>query len=96
MPWTVIGNIIVAILPRLIGLIEQKASAKATGEIKKDAVKEIVLTTVEGIEGAAGRDVFNDPEVSAAYDAMNDAIVGFQNLLADKHVPPVAAAAPVK
>lgn len=90
MKWTVLGNIIVAILPRLIGLIESKATPKQNGDVKKDTVKEIVLATVEGVEGATGRDVFNDPEVSSAYDAMNDAIVTFQNLMADKHPATVA------
>lgn len=91
MPWTMIGNIVVAILPRLIGLIEQKAAPQQPGETKKDTVKEIVMATVEGVEGATGRDVFNDPEVSRAYDVMNDAIVAFQNLLANKKLTPAPA-----
>ena len=94
MPWTVIGNIIVAIVPRLIGLLEQRTAAK-TGQEKRATVKEIVLATVEGVEGATGRDVFNDPEVSKAFDAMNDAIVAFQNLLSKKNATqpgPVATA----
>jgi hypothetical protein len=84
MPWTVIGNIVVALLPRLITLVEKKSTPVKDGGTKKETVKEIVMATVEATEGATGRDIFNDPEVSAAYDLMNDAIVSFQDLLADK------------
>lgn len=80
--WTIIGNVVVALLPRIIALTEHKTDQPGTGVQKKKTVKEVILAAVEGVEGVSGRDIFNQGEVSKAYDEMNDAIVKFQNTLA--------------
>jgi len=85
MKWTVLGNVVIAMLPRLISLFEKKSTA-ATGAEKRATIKEVILATVDGLEGATGRELLNDAEVAKAYDAMNDAIVAFQNILARKQV----------
>lgn len=86
--WLKIGTIVVSLLPKVIGLIERvKGSAPGAGAEKRAAVREMVMTVVGAIEGAKGVDIFNDPEVLAAYDAVNDAIVAFQNVLVKKAAP---------
>lgn len=80
--WTAIGNLVVVLLPRLIRLAERKSNKPSDGAQKKATVKEVILAAVEGVEGIVGRDIFNNAEVSRAYDAVNDAIVAFQNVVA--------------
>ena len=87
MLWLKIGTLVITALPKLISLIERLKGDPGQGATKKQAVKDLILAMVETTEGAAGKDLLNDPEVSRAYDAVNDAIVAFQNLLVKKSAP---------
>ena len=44
----------------------------------------MMVSVLEGVEDGLGRDLLNDDEVRKAYDAVNDAIVAFQNIVARK------------
>lgn len=89
--WTAVGRFVVKALPFLIHTAEDVHAGPASGQTKKAWVKEVILGGVEAIEGASGKDLLNDPEVAKAYDAMNDAIVAFQNLVAKKASSTLAA-----
>lgn len=52
------------------------------GPQKKAAAVAIATTVVETIEGAAGKDILNDPMVMAATASAVDAIVSLQNAIA--------------
>ncbi len=82
--WTAVGRFIVKALPFLIHTAEDVHAGPSAGETKKAWVKEIIRNGVEAMEGVAGKDLLNDPEVAKAYDAINDAVVAFENLLAKK------------
>jgi len=83
--WIRIGTLVITALPKIIGLIERiRGSQSGQGAQKRQDVRELILALVEGAEGATGRDLLNDAEVVKAYDAVNDALVAFQNVIAKK------------
>ena len=90
--WTAVGRFVVKALPFLIHTAEDVHAGPSAGQTKKAWVKEIILNGVEALEGASGKDLLNDPEVVKAYDAVNDAIVAFQDLVAKKQASSTAAA----
>lgn len=90
MNWIRLGTLIVSALPRIITIVERlRGSQPGQGTQKRQDVKDLILTLVETTESAAGRDLLNDAEIGEAYDAMNDAIVKFQNVVARKAATPV-------
>lgn len=93
MPWTIIGNIVVALLPRLIGRAEKDKPEKGKGNEKRSWVDDLILAAVEGVEGTTGLDVFNNEEVLKLYNQMRDSIVAFQNGVAKQKAktPPAAS-----
>lgn len=84
MPWTLVGNIITALLPKVISMMEKQKPEQGAGEEKRSAVKEIVMAAATAVEGGLNLDLFNDPELSKLYDQMNNSIVSYQNALAKK------------
>ena len=84
MIWIKLATTIASLLPRLISMIDTLRNEPGQGAAKRVIVRDIILTTIEGIEGATGRDIFNDAEVMKAYNAANDAIVALQNAITKK------------
>ena len=78
--WTRLALMIPSLVVSIIKAVET-LKGPGNGETKREAVRDIVTVSVEAVEGVAGKDVFNDAEVQAAYRAMNDAVVAFQNIL---------------
>ena len=84
MNWGKLAKLIPTLLIKGIQVAELILTAKGEGMKKKDLVKTMVLFGVEVAELVGGKDLLNDPEVAAAYDAANDALVHLQNVIAKK------------
>lgn len=81
MPWSLLGNVVIYLLPKLITLVDKHPTP---GPQKKLTVKDAILAAVEGAEGITGRDLFNDPEIEALLGGATDAIVALQDGIAKK------------
>lgn len=90
--WSRLAMMIPSLLQAVIGSVETLKGA-GNGAAKAAAVKDIVLISAEAVDGVVGRDVMKVPEVSDAFDAMNNAIVAFRNLVT-KHQAVVVATTP--
>jgi hypothetical protein len=75
-----IGTAVVTGVPATQVLVDE--IGHATGEQKRSAVLKLVQTELLLAEGAAGRDLVNDPTVMQAAGALVDAYVNLHNVLA--------------
>ena len=86
--WKMIGKFALEIAKATIPGVQQVEAGvqafrqKPTGGEKRDAVKQIVLGGLTGVEFAVDRDLLQDPVVAAAWDEFISSYVGFQNALA--------------
>ncbi len=76
-----IGGLFVPGLTSAINIVQENLGG-LKGPDKKAAAIAIATTVVETAEGAAGKDLLNDPAVVAATSAFVDAYVALQNALA--------------
>jgi hypothetical protein len=58
--------------------------AHAKGKEKQQAALQLILASIAATEQVLDQDLVDDPEVKAAGEALIDAVVHFQNVLAHK------------
>lgn len=80
--WLQVGLRVLQYIPAIVDIVERFWTSK--GKAKQDAAVTMVNQLVEAAEGVAGRDLLNDPVVDTAARAVIDAVVAFQNILAEK------------
>lgn len=80
--WSGVGLNFIPYIGQAMTLVEMISSLKGSAKRKQavDTVKLLVATT----EGIAGKDLVNDAEVVKAMEALMDAQVAFQNIVAKK------------
>ena len=79
--WLRLALLVPKLLLTLIPVVEA-LRGPGGGSQKAEAVKTIVATMIEAVEGATGRDLFNDPEIQRLTQAVIDAQVALSNALA--------------
>lgn len=80
--WASIGIGFMPYINQAMAIVEMISTVK--GEVKRSQAVDLVKYLITTSENVSGRDLVNDAEVIKAMEALMDAIVAFQNLLAKK------------